>query len=158
MSTNGNNTLLALMLALNELETPLNADEESALSDVAAQLSIAPDAWESDIEPNLIAIIEANPNLHQLYQAAKSQLDAVNGDIPKDLLPTQSELEQVAPITAEVATRGLPPEMVESDYHSYEINNMVIGILASPKPTETTKKLSRFEKLKQFLRQPTPNR
>lgn len=154
MSTNVNNTLLALMIALNELETPLSPDEESALSDVAAQLSLDPDAWESDIEPNLIAIIEANPNLHQLYQAAKNQLDEVNGDIPKDLLPTQSELEQVAPTTAEVATRGFDPETDESDFYSNEINNMVISILATPKPTETTKKLSRFERLKQFLRQP----
>lgn len=152
MGTVVNNTLLALMLALNELETPLSSDEESGLSDIAAQLSLDPDAWESDIEPNLLGIIEANPNLHQLYQAAKSQLDGVNGDIPKDMLPTQSELEKVVPAIADVTTRGFDPDAGESDFHSNEINNMVIGILATPKPTETTKKITRFDKLKQFLR------
>ena len=154
MNTVVNNTLLALMLALNELETPLSSDEESALSDIAAQLSLDPDAWESDIEPNLNEIIAANPHLQQLYQAAKFQLDAVNGDIPQDFLPTQLELEKVVPAMAQVATRGFDPEADESEFHSSEINNMVIGILANPKPTETTKKLSRFEKLKQFLRPP----
>lgn len=154
MDTAVNNSLLALMLALNDLESPLSEEEESTLSEVADRLALDPDAWESDIEPDLLAVIAANPNFNQLFQSAKSQLDAVNGNIPKDLLPTQTELEKVIPAEPEIATRGFDPEAEESDFHSDEISNMVISILSNPNPSETTKKLGRFEQLKQFLRQP----
>ena len=152
MGNNANNTLLALMLALQELETPLSEEQQSGLSEIAAQLALEPDAWESDIQPILLSIIEDNANLHQFYQAAKSELDRLNGNIPTDLLPNQAELEEVVPGAAQ--TRGFDPEGDESDFQSNEINNMVIGILATSKPAETVKKLSRFEQLKKFLRQP----
>lgn len=154
MDTAVNNSLLALMLALNDLESPLSEEEESTLSEVADRLALDPDAWESDIEPDLMAVIKSNSNFNQLFQNAKSQLDAVNGDIPKDLLPTQTELEKVIPAELEIATRGFDPEADESEFKSNEISNMVINILSNPNPAETTKKLSRFEQLKRFLRQP----
>ena len=154
MDTSVNNSLLALMLALNDLQSPLSEDEESTLSSVADRLALEPDTWESDIEPDLLAVIKSNSNFNQLFQNAKSQLDAVNGEIPKDLLPTHTELEKVIPAEPEIATRGFEPEAEESDLHSNEISNMVINILSNPNPSETTKKLDRFEQLKQFLRQP----
>ncbi|MFB2969151.1 hypothetical protein ACE1CD_09275 [Aerosakkonema sp. BLCC-F183] len=146
-----NNSLLALMLALKDLESPLSEDEQSTLSDVAAQLSLDPDAWESDIEPTLMAVIAANPNLNQLYQSAKSQLDNVNGNIPKEFIPTQFEVEKIISPMFAIVNRGFDPEADESDFESNEINNMVISILSNPDPVELTKKLGRFEQLKQFI-------
>jgi hypothetical protein len=149
------NKLLALLLALRELETPLTTDEQSALTEVAEQLSLNPNAWELFIEPNLLTVIQANPALNQRYQTTLSQLDALEGNIPNDLLPTDAELRQVAPAASQVTTRGFAPVRDDSEFDSNEINNMVmaINILATPNPAETTKKLSRFEKLKQFIGQ-----
>ena len=44
-----------------------------------------------------MAIIEANDALNQLYQQAKAKLDAVDGPIPSELLPTDAELENALP-------------------------------------------------------------
>ena len=148
------NTLLALLLALRDLETPLSTDEQSALCEAAEQLSLNPNAWESFIEPNLLAVVQANSSLNQLYQTALSQLNAVGGNIPRHLLPTEAELAQAVPAASEVTTRGFVPVSNETDSDSHEINNMAINILATPNPPATAKKLNRLAQLKQFLQQP----
>jgi hypothetical protein len=145
-----NKTLLALLLALKNLEIPLSNEEQAAFQDAAYQLQLDSQDWE-DYKLDLLAVIQANPTLNQLYQNALSQLDAFSGNIPGDLLPTQAELKQVIPTAQAPATRGFAP--ISDDLDSNEINNMVINILASPNPSETTKKLSRFEQLQQFLQQ-----
>ena len=154
MSVSVNKTLLALSLALKDLEAPLGEQEQKAFKDAAHQLQLEPDNWENH-EPDLLKVIQANSNLNQLYQASKSQLDALSDNIPSNLLPTQAELEQALPTTQEGVTRGFAP--VNNDYESHEINNMVISILNTPNPPETVKKLSRLEKLQQFLQQSPKN-
>lgn len=149
-----NNSLLALLLALKDLDTPLSEDEKAGLADVADQLYLAPDAWEEAIEPSLMQAIASNSTLQQLYQTAKSQLDALDGNIPLDLLPTRSELEKAVPAAEEVATRGFVPEVDSAEFNTHEINNMVISILGTPNPAETTKKLGAFDRVKKFLVQP----
>lgn len=131
------NTLLALLLALEELEAPLSKDEQSALADVAAQLYLNPKAWKEYSEPYLLKVIQANATLNQLYQSALSQLNAVNGNIPQDLLPTQAELEQVLPPSNEPVARGFVPVSDAQNSESTEITNIAINILATPNQTET---------------------
>jgi hypothetical protein len=143
-----NKTLLALSLALKNLEAPLNQNEQEAFRDAAERLQLDPDSWE-DYELDLLSVIQDNSNLSQLYQIAKSQVDAIKGNIPSNLLPTQAELEQALPRTSGAVTRGFAP--VSEDFDSNEINNMVISILATPNPPETVKKLNSFEQLQQFL-------
>lgn len=150
MTKSFNNTLLALSLALKDLETPLSVNEHKAFRDAAERLQLERDNWE-EYEPDLIAVIQANPKLNQLYQAAKSQLDSLNGEIPSDLLPTRQELQEVIPTPETPQLRGFAP--VGDDNDSHEINNLVINILATPNPPETAKKISRLEKLQQFLKQ-----
>lgn len=150
MSLPVNKTLLALSLALKDLEAPLSEKEQKTFRDAADRLHLEPDNWE-DYEPDLLQVIQANPNLNQLYQATKSQLDTFRGEIPPDLLPSQAELERALPTPPKPTTRGYLP--VNNDSESYEINNMVISILATPNPPDTVKKLSRLEKLQQFLQQ-----
>jgi hypothetical protein len=147
------NTLLALLLALKDLEAPLSQEEQSVLADVAAQMYLKPNTWKSYSEPSLQKVIQANATLNQLYQAAKSQLDAVNGNIPLNLLPTETELEQALPPSNEPESRGFEPLNDGEDFESREIANMAISILATQNPPATAKKLSGFEQLKQFLQQ-----
>jgi hypothetical protein len=150
MTSPVNKTLLALSLALKDLETPLSQDEQAAFQDAAEQLKLEPDSWQ-DYEQDLLKVIQANRTLSQLYQAIRSQLDALSGEIPSNLLPTQAELEQSLPATTTPTERGYAP--VSDDYESNEINNVVINILTTSNPPETVKKLSRFEQLQQFLQQ-----
>jgi hypothetical protein len=145
-----NKTLLALSLALKDLEATLSENEQEAFRNTAERLAIDPDNWE-DYEPDLLAVIQANPSLNQLYQTARSQLDVLSDKIPSNLLPTQAELEKAIPTVQTPETRGFAP--LSDDYESSEINNMVINILATSNPPETAKKLTRLEQLKQFLQQ-----
>jgi hypothetical protein len=142
-------TLLALLLALKNLEDPLKEDEKDALVDVGQQLGNHPDDWEF-IEADLMATINRNPALRQLYQSAKAQLDSLDGNISLDLLPTEAELEQVLPAASQREKRPYEPSKDENE-KSDEILNMTRKILNTPDPADTTKKLSRLEKLWQFL-------
>ncbi|MEQ8385628.1 MAG: hypothetical protein RH949_25025 [Coleofasciculus sp. A1-SPW-01] len=151
-----NNILLALLLALRDLDTSLTEQETADLTDISHRLYLEPAAWESDIAPSLLSIIQVNPNLNQRYQTAKSQLDQVGDTLPPDLLPTSAELEHVASATAP-KERGFPPVADESESDSLEINNIAIDILSQPNPSATAKKLSSLDKLKQFLQKPTAN-
>jgi len=99
----------------------------------------------------LLTTIQANSHFYPLYQNYKSQLDAVKGEIPSHLLPTQAELDQAIPTNQTPATRGFAP-VIDND-ESHEIQNMVINILSTPNPPETAKKLGRLEQLQQFLQQ-----
>lgn len=142
-----------MLLALKDLQEPLDESQQEALSSVAEQLSLDPEAWESDIEPDLLAAIEEHPPLQQLFQAAKSRLDAKGDNIPVDLLPTVAEIEAAVPSEAGVASRGFAPVGDVSDFESNEINNMAISILAAPNPSASAKQVSGFDKLKNFLAQ-----
>lgn len=108
-----NKTLLALVLALKDVED-VSEDEQDAFRDAADQLQLDPDSWE-DYEADLLRVIQANPKLNQLYQTAKSQLDALSSEISSTLLPTQAELEQVIPINQTPATRGFAPVIDDDD-------------------------------------------
>ncbi|MEJ1930267.1 hypothetical protein WDZ92_08270 [Nostoc sp. NIES-2111] len=152
-TSNLNNTLLALLLALKDSETPLSDTEQSDLSQAAEQLSANPKAWEVLIEPRLLVMIEANEPLNQRFQAAKSQLDNLGDKIPLNLLPSEAEVEQATPKQKPQPTTRAIPQVSASDLRSNEITNMAIKVMATPNPAETAKKLSRFEQLQQFLNQ-----
>ncbi len=142
-------TLLALFLALKDLDT-LSEDERKSLRDTADKLYLEPDNWQ-ERESELLTTIQANSRFKLLYQTYKSQLDAVQGEIPSHLLPTQAEVEAVIPTNQSPVTRGKPP--VNDGYKSNEINNVAINVLSTANPVETAKKLSRIEQLQQFLQQ-----
>lgn len=139
-------TLLALFLALKDLDT-LSEDEQDSLRDTADRLYLEPDNWK-DRESDLLRIIQANPQFNLLYQTYKSQLDAVKGEIPSHLLPTQAEVEAVIPTNPSPVTRGKLP--VNDGYKSNELQNVAINVLYA-NSVETAKKLSPLEKLKQFI-------
>jgi hypothetical protein len=152
MNNSADKTLLALMLTLNDVNITLSQEEKAAFRNVADQLSLDPDAWESDIEPELLATLEQNPALSQQFLAIKSQIDAV-GDIPQELMPTAQENAQLSNENV-VVTRGFTPVGEVEEFETNEINNMAISILSSSEPEETAKQVSSFESLKSFLSKP----
>jgi hypothetical protein len=142
-------TLLALFLALKDLDT-LSEDEQASLRDTAENLHLEPDNWQEH-ESHLVATFQANSKFNLLYQTYKSQLDAVQGEIPSHLLPTQAEVEAVMTTNPSSVERGKRP--INDGYKSNEINNVAINVLSTANPVETAKKLSRIEQLQQFLQQ-----
>ncbi|NET42727.1 hypothetical protein [Okeania sp. SIO2B3] len=149
------NTLLAFLLALKNLENPLSENEREALAKISQKLKKNPNDW-NFTEKKLMAIIKANQALNQLYQQAKTKLDALDRPIPFDLMPTEAELEKVLPPESKGGTRAhLPYGEGEPNKQSNEIFNLSVKVLPTEKPEETAKKLSFLERLSQFLNQPT---
>ncbi len=97
-------TLLALLLALRELTIPLSPDEQGLLQDIGQQLALDPDYWDF-IKEELTAMIEANSVLNRIYQSNKVKLDALDGRIPRELLPSLPDLQkQLFGETKEIVT------------------------------------------------------
>ena len=99
----------------------------------------------------MLKVLKTNPRLSYLHRTAESQLEAVDGDIPPHLFPTEAELEHVLSPYQEITTLGMPPVREAEDYQSQEITNTVIRVLSTENPSETTKKIKRFERIKQFF-------
>ncbi|BAY95794.1 MULTISPECIES: hypothetical protein [unclassified Tolypothrix] len=152
-STEINNTLLALLLALKDSDISLSNTEQSDLYQAAEQLSANPKAWEILIAPRLLMTIQANAALNQRFQAAKSQLDNLGDRIPLNLLPSEAELELAAPKHKPQPTTRAIPQVSASDLRSNEITNMAIRVMTTSNPAETAKKLNGFEQFQQFLSQ-----
>ena len=154
MTTAVPNTLLALLLALKNLDKPLSENERQALAEIGQDLESNSNDW-SFIEDNLMTIIQANDTLNQLYQEAKSKLDTLNSPIPPNLLPTDAELENAPSPESKGGTRAHPPYGEDQpDEQSNEILNLVTNVVSTEKPEETAKKLSFLERISQFLNQP----
>ncbi len=155
MYANLNNTLLAFLLSLKYLDSPLSQEEKATLFDISEQISINaspdPETWKELTEPALLAVIQGNESLKQRFQTFKSQLDSLNNPIFLDFLPTETELDQVAPKKKQPVSFVIPDNEPTSQ-KSYEITNMVIRaasrILETPQPDETIKKLSSLDKKK----------
>ena len=145
MNNSMNKFLLSMLLAIRELDSPLNSEEKKSLYVAAEQLFLRDTAWETDIQSNLMGIINSNPSLKTVFQELKFQLEIIP-EIPENLIPTPEELATVIP--AEIAPGKYP--LIKPDASarkSNEIPNMSIQILLSPEPSETVKKISKFDKL-----------
>ena len=147
--SNSSNTLLALLVTLPDLEPPLTASEQDSLKEVANQMCMDPDAWESDIEPELLNIVQANPGWSQLFAATKSKLDGLN--IPQELIPTPEEIELALPSDEEPPERGFEPEGDPDEDESNSIHNISVRILAASNPQEVTKKAGFVDKIKALI-------
>ena len=149
MNSQINTTTLAFLLALQELEMPLNEEEKKTLKEIADQLDVQPKAWESFTQPLLLKMIGGNELLNQRYQVYKLKLDSLE-TIPTELLPTVTEIEQIKSGEMLATTKGFKSQSEATGYNQ-QINNAVIVISRSKQPEETVKKLSFTEKIKQFL-------
>jgi hypothetical protein len=143
-------TLLALLIALEQLQSPLAPDEKEALETTASQLyRLDPNDWDF-IKEGLIATIEGNATLYQNYQTALVQLQSLEGNIPLEQMPTQEELEtELARENKEPITFGYFEG--EPDRESDEILNVTINILTRKDPDKAAKKLSFLKRLQNWL-------
>ncbi|MEH1847982.1 MAG: hypothetical protein V7L25_24130 [Nostoc sp.] len=151
MNTKADNTIIAFLLAFQDLKTALREQEKQNLKEVAKQLDTQPKAWEDYIKGRLLEIITPNPGLNQSYQFYKSQLDNLE-EIPDDLLPTEAEISRLNTLEKAPITRGFKPKDEATGYES-QLNNVVVIVGSSEKPEETVKQVTFLEKWKQFLSQ-----
>ncbi len=155
MKTKADNTIIAFLLAFQDLKIALGEQEKQNLKEVAKQLDTQPKAWEDYIKGHLLEIITPNPGLNQSYQFYKSQLDNVEG-LPDDLLPTEAEISRLNALDDASLTRGFKPKYEATGYES-QLNNVVVIVGSSDKPEETVKQATFLEKWKQFLSQSNPS-
>ena len=150
MAESPRTTLLALLLALKQLETPLTADERAKLKTKGQQLAIDPDDWDY-IQEGLMAIVEQNPSLDRLFQTAKMQLQAIDGNIPIELLPTRQEKE--AELFVDDKRDPVPFGYFEGepDRESDEILTTAINVLTKEDSAKTAKKLSFLQRMQNYL-------
>jgi len=150
MAESPRTTLLALLLALKQLETPLTADERAKLKTKGQQLALDPDDWDY-IQEGLMAIVEQNPSLDRLFQTAKMQLQAIDGNIPIELFPTEQEKEAelLANQKRELVTFGYREG--EPDKTSDEIRDIVIDVLTQAEPTTKAKNLNFIQRIQTHI-------
>lgn len=145
MNSSATKTLLAFLLALRELKVPLSIDEQATLQEIGSQLSLLAehsDYWE-DTEEELMALIEANVALNQFYELNKAKLDALEGLLPLDLLPSPDDLvaEFSARETKEVVTfSGQLKDISFSQVN--QVVDLTSVILSTDKQDQTVKRLS----------------
>ena len=151
MNTEIYKTRLAFLLALSELETPLNEQEKQTLNDIATQLDMQPLAWQDFTEPILLKMIESNPQLNQHYVEYKSQLGNLP-EIAEILSETEQELAPLMTMNTTARARGFKPTANPTGYEG-QINNVVIVVSRSKQPETAVKKLSSLDKLKHILGQ-----
>jgi isopenicillin N synthase-like dioxygenase len=152
MQVKFDSTIMAFLLAFQDLNTSLNQQEKQNLQEVAKQLDAQPKAWKSHIEQRLLGLIAANSELNQSYQFYKSQLDSVQ-EIPHDLLPNVAEINRLNVLESPAITRGFKPSSEAADYES-QLNNFVVIVGNSQEPEDTVKQVKFLEKWKQFLSNP----
>jgi hypothetical protein len=144
------NNLLALLLALKDLDQPLSDAEQANLEQVGQQLYLAPDDWEF-IEKSLKQVIEGNDSLNQRYQIAKTKLDAMAGDFPADLFPTETELKAELAMANFPEKRGFKPGKPSQDDNEAIINNVVVPVLRDDNPPDRAKNLSFLDRLQNHI-------
>jgi hypothetical protein len=150
MSLPNDKVLLAFLLALRDLEAPLSDKERRTLKDLAGQLFHDSKNWEI-YEPNLLELIKSNNPLNELYQVAQSQIDAIDDETLRKLLPTLEELEQAFP-TPKQSTRGNQPNrnIQETSTEIANASVVVINVAEHDNPQEAAKKLTFLEKINPF--------
>lgn len=149
MNSSATKTLLALLLALRELKDSLSTDEQAVLQNVGQQLALDPDDWEY-IKEGLIALIEANAALNHLFQLNRAKLDALDSQIPRDLLPSLADLEQeLFTEIREVVTFDGSPQDISSQPN--EVISLISTILKTDNQNQTAKELSFLEGLSDYV-------
>ncbi|BAY60051.1 hypothetical protein NIES22_01080 [Calothrix brevissima NIES-22] len=150
MNSSITKTLLALLLTLKELTVPLSIDEQELLQNIGQQLNLYPDDWDL-IQEQLIAIIQENSALNQIYQDNKVKLDALDGRIPQELLPGLADLhKQLFGETKEIITydgqiKGEPTNLVNP------VISLTTSILLTDNQDSTVKQLAFIQEISDYL-------
>lgn len=140
---------LAFILALQDIAADsLTETEIKNIQRVGKGLQTRSEAW-LKIEPLLLETIEGNAQLNKSFHLYKKQIEKLE-EIPPELTSQLEEFPKLPNQTQSLATRGFTPESPAESYEE-QINNAVIIIGQSDKPTEIVQKMTFFAKLKSFL-------
>jgi hypothetical protein len=150
MATSRRITLLALLLALRQLETPLTDKERAKLETKGQQLALKQDDWEY-IQEGLMAVIQQNPSLDRLFQATKVQLEAIDGNIPIELLPTEQEKETELQVNEDKTPKKFGYKEGKPDKERDEILDISINVLTQKDSSTATKNLSFLQRIQDHL-------
>jgi|GEM_PF-1046858 len=150
MNSSINKTLIALLLALKELQVPLSKDEQAILQEVGQQLDTDPDYWDF-IKEEITALIEANYTLNQLFQAKIRKLNALDGRIPREFLPNLPDLKkELFGKTKEIVTFDGQTKGENYD-QSKQVINITSTILLTKNQDQTTKQLAFLEQISEYV-------
>lgn len=143
-------TLLALLLTLRNLETPLREREKEQLCEIGELLQLIPEDWDL-IQQDLMDILTENLALYQQFKLFLTKLENVRDNLTIEFLPTEAELEQELPKQKTIERRGFPPGQSPQSFTEALMNDTIVPVLFDENPPEVTKKLSFLQRLQQAL-------
>lgn len=149
MKTNPDTTIIAFLLAFQDLNTALSTQEKQILQELAKQLDTQPKAWDIYIKKRLLELVSANSELNESYKFYQSQLENL-AEIPHNLLPNEAEISGLNSANKVLETKGFKPKSEATDYAS-QLNNVVVIVGTSEEPEATVKQVTFLEKLKEYL-------
>ncbi|AFY82167.1 hypothetical protein [Oscillatoria acuminata] len=139
METSVDKTLLAFLLALYRLDTPLTGREVLDLqNNVGTLLELRPDQ-EAAIQSEIQARLDKNPELNQIYQEALTKLAPLDLEQLYHRLPPKNLLEQQLGITQQTS-KGYVPKRRQNQQTS-EVVNLSRMVMTSDRPDKSVKKL-----------------
>jgi CHAT domain len=150
MNSSITKTLIALLLAIKELKTPLSKDEQANLQDVGQQLELDPDYWDF-IEEQITALIKSNYTLNQIFQSKIRKLEGLDGRIPREFLPNFAEFKkELFGETKEIVTFD-GSSNGENRNRTTQIIDITSTILKTENQDQTTKQLVFLEQISEYV-------
>lgn len=150
MNSSVTTTLLALLLALRELQVALSEDEQAILQDIGQQLDIDPDYWDF-IKDEIMTLVAANPALNKLFTVKIAKLEALDAKIPREFLPNLIELKkELFSDSKEIITfDGQSAGEPEDKYK--QVINITSNILLTENQDQTAKQLVFLEQISEYV-------
>lgn len=147
------NVLLSLLLTLRSGQPLLSDLEKTQLYELGERLQLLkPERW-NFVKQTLLNIVAANPTRQEQFQAYLSKLENHGRPIILDSLPNNEELAAELGTESTLERRGFRPGQSQESFNQALINDLVVPILLSDNPPETTEKVSFLERLRQKLQQ-----
>ena len=138
--------LQALLLSLQTLNA-INSDKKKRLKNIAIRLATGQN-WETEIQPNILEIINDNHQFKQSFIEAKNQLAQMSEAEISDLFPTVDELKQVFP-SKSILQPKIPKPNDPVDRDGDPLYNMVIEVFAAEEPEKKASELFQARKKNQ---------
>ncbi len=138
MDASFDKTLLAFLLALYRLDTPLSGAEVLDLqNNLGTLLALRPDK-ETAIQSEINTILAKHPGLNALYQEAITKLAPLEGVQLYHRLPPKNLLEQQLGITSN--SKGYIPQS-KPNQNNTEVVNFARMVITCDRPDKSVKKI-----------------
>ncbi|WP_159788934.1 hypothetical protein [Sodalinema gerasimenkoae] len=148
MATTINQSLLAILVALDQSDEPLTEEQQEALYKMGQRLGTKPKKWSSHLDKLLTVFPEESDFIKSYHEASQALAQFPSEEITQ-ILPDEKEIEQFfpdAPVVKRAYFEG------QADQSSQEICNFVSSVVKSHHPAETSKKLNLAQRLAESLK------